>query len=345
MSLIYSFANDYSEGCHPSILENLTVSNYQQFSGYGEDPYTLESSEIIRNKINNSKADVHLIAGGTLTNLLVLGAILKPFESVISAESGHINTHEAGAIEATGHKIETVLTTDGKLSPELILPVLNKFPPYHTVKPKVVYISNSTELGTIYKKNELIKLYEFCRENNLLLYLDGARLASGMAASSNDLTLEDIAKYTDIFYLGATKCGGLIGEALIITHNDLKTDFKYHIKQRGAMLAKGRLLGIQFYSLLKDDLIFKLAHHSNLMAVKLTSAFKEKNFSFLTESHTNQIFPILPNSLINKLQNKFNFFIWQPLNTDKSVIRLITSWATSEKAVDEFINEISDFTL
>lgn len=340
--IIHSFTNDYSEGCHPSILEALSLSNLVQQPGYGEDIYTLQAIQSIKNKIDDPDADVHLISGGTLTNLLVLASILKPFESVIAAHTGHISTHETGAIEATGHKIEEVTTSDGKLTPELIKPILNKFPEYHTVKPRVVYISNSTEIGTIYTKQDLTSLSEFCKQNDLILFMDGARLPSALTAASNDLTLADVARLTDVFYIGGTKSGALLGEAVVITNDALKKDFKYHQKQRGAMMAKGRVLGIQFDQLLKDDLIFKLATHANGLATKIREAIKEAGYSFLTKSDTNQIFPVLPNKVIDKLILKYGFYVWEPVDADNSAVRLITSWATPEDKVDLFIHDLKE---
>lgn len=342
--IIHSFTNDYSEGCHPSILQALTESNLVQQSGYGDDAYTLSAIRSIKNKIGDDNAEVHLISGGTLTNLLVLASILKPFESVIAAQTGHISTHETGAIEATGHKIEEVTTSDGKLTPELIKPVLNKFPEYHTVKPRVVYISNSTEIGTIYNKKELTNLSEFCKENNLILFMDGARLPSALTAASNDLTLADVARLTHVFYIGGTKSGALLGEAVVITNDTLKKDFKYHQKQRGAMMAKGRVIGIQFDQLLKDDLIFKLAAHANILATKIKDTVKELGYSFLTESDSNQIFPILPNKVIDKLILKYGFYVWESVDADNSAVRLITSWATPEDKVDLFIHDLKEIS-
>ena len=338
--IIYSFANDYSEGCHPSVLEALSRTNLEQQAGYGDDAYSKSAIRLIREKTICPDADVHFIAGGTLANLVVLASILKPFQSLITADTGHINTHEAGAIEATGHKMETVRTADGKLRPDDIKPVLNKFPEYHTVKPRVVYISNSTEIGTIYTKSELSELSAFCKAHDLILFMDGARLPSALTAKSNDLTLTDVACLTDVFYIGGTKCGALLGEAVVITNDDLKKDFKYHLKQRGGMMAKGRTMGIQFDALLKDDLIFDLARHANAMAIRLVEAIRSMEYSFLTESYTNQIFPILPNDLIKRLQERYIFYVWQEIDATHSAVRLITSWATPEDKVDMFITDL-----
>ncbi len=339
--IIHSFTNDYSEGCHPCVLEALTRSNMEQQAGYGDDEYSKSAVQRLRTLIGKTDADIYFVAGGTIANLLILSSILKPFESVIAADTGHINTHEAGAIEATGHKVEIVSSPDGKLCPDDIQPLLDKFPEYHTVRPRVVYISNSTEIGTIYTKMELVELSEFCRINNLILFMDGARLASALTAHSNELTIKDIANLTDIFYLGGTKCGALLGEAVVITNDELKKDFQYHQKQRGAMLAKGRTLGIQFDALLKDNLIFDLAQHANDMAAKITKALKMKDHhNFLTDSDTNQIFPVLPLKTIEELQKRYGFYIWEHINDDEAAIRMVTSWATPEIKVDAFIADL-----
>jgi threonine aldolase len=336
----YHFTNDYSEGCHPSILEALSQTNLQQQDGYGEDEYSLRAAELIRRKIGDKLADVHFVAGGTAANLVVLSSILKPFESVVAATTGHINTHEAGAIETTGHKVEEVFAKDGKLTPDAIQPVLDRVMPYHTVRPKVAYISNSTEIGSIYTQKELTELSAYCKANNLYLYIDGARLVSALTAATNDLTLTAIASLSDVFYIGGTKCGALLGEAIVITNDRLKPDFRYHIKQRGALMAKGRLLGIQFEQLLKNDLMFQLAAHANNMAEKLANAIRNIGYSFLTEPASNQIFPVFPNSLISRLQEKFGFHIWEPIDTEHSAVRLVTSWATPEEAVERFVEEL-----
>ncbi|GAA4306428.1 threonine aldolase family protein [Nibribacter koreensis] len=342
--MIYSFTNDYSEGCHPNILRRLTETNLSQQPGYGNDEATLESVAAIRALCRNPDIDVHLVAGGTLANLIVLSAFMKSYESVVAAETGHINNHEAGAIEATGHKIETVPTPDGKLTPALIQPLLNKFPEFHTVKPRMVYISNSTEIGTIYTKQELTDLSVFCRQNNLLLFMDGARLAMALSAPSNDLTMADIAHLTDVFYLGATKCGGLIGEAIVLANPALQKDFKYYIKQRGALMAKGRLFGAQFAELLRDDLLFKLGKHANELAQQMAARFQELGYAFLTPAQTNQIFPILPDTLIAELNKKYGFFVWRKTGEGMSAVRLITSWATPQTEVDLFLKEVEQLS-
>lgn len=248
----YSFKNDYSEGCHPNILNALNATNFSQQSGYGEDEYTEEARDLLKRTFSCPDSAIHFVSGGTQANLLVIASALKPFQSVISAETGHINTHEAGAIEATGHKIHGEKTEDGKLTPAICKKVLESVENVpHMVRPKMVYISNSTELGTHYSLKELENLYHFCQSHNLYLFMDGARLAQGLAASKNELKPQDLTRLTDVFYAGGTKNGALIGEAIVINHPALKDDFEFYLKQRGALLAKGRILGIQFKELMK----------------------------------------------------------------------------------------------
>lgn len=342
---MYSFANDYSEGCHPSILKALTENNLIQQDGYGDDEYTKNVTGMIRQLTGNSDVDVHLIAGGTLANLTILSSILKPFESVVAAVTGHIYVNEAGAIEATGHKVEPIQTNDGKLRPKDIKPFLNKIREHHMVRTRAVYISDSTELGTVYTKQELEELYEFCQSNELILFMDGARLPMALTSPSNDMTLTDIARLTDVFYIGGTKCGALLGEAIVIVNENFKKDFKYYLKQRGALMAKGRIIGIQFDELLKNNLIFDMAKHANSMAEKMATAFEALGYPMLMRSDTNQIFPVLPNGLITQLQKKYSFYIWSVVNTNYSAIRLITSWATPEKMVSEFIDDLKEMSI
>ena len=337
---MYSFKNDYSEGAHPRILQALVETNLEQLEGYGLDRYSLEAAELIKKKIQRSDVDIHLLTGGTQTNLTALSAFLRPHEAAISASTGHINTHETGSIEATGHKIVTVNVVDGKLNPSHLQDVLNSHTDEHMVKPKLVYISNSTEIGTIYIKNELEQLRAFCDDNGLLLFMDGARLGSALCSKENDIQISDLPKLVDAFYIGGTKNGALLGEALVICRDSLKADFRYYMKQRGAILAKGRLVGIQFLELFRDDLFFDLASHANKMADKLKAEISKANISFLTDSPSNQIFPILPNSVISELQNKYGFYIWEKVDGDYSAIRLVTSWATKEEAVDAFIEDL-----
>ena len=339
----YSFKNDYAEGAHPRILETLIQSNLIQQNGYGLDDYSESAAEIIKQKINNPNAKVFFVSGGTQANLIVISAFLRPHESVVSSATGHIFTNESGAIEATGHKVHAIETSNGKINSEDIQKVLDVHQNKpHQVKQKMVYISNSTEVGTIYSKKELMDLYQFCQEKDLYLFVDGARLGHALTAKTNDLTLEDFGRYTDVFYLGGTKNGALIGEAIIINNESLQEEFGFHLKQKGAMLAKGRLLGIQFQELMKDDLYFDVARQANQQAMKIKKAFQEIGCEFLCETFTNQIFPILNLDQIERLSINFDFYVWKKLSEEKSAVRLITSWATSNDIIEKFINEIKN---
>lgn len=337
----YSFKNDYAEGAHPKILEALLKTNLEQQNGYGLDHYSHNAADLIKAKLKNPEAQVFFVSGGTQANLIVISALLRPHESVVSAESGHIFTNETGAVEATGHKVHAVPTPDGKIRPDdiqaLIAAHQNK---PHQLKQKLVYISNSSEVGTIYSKKELVDLYEYCQKNDLFLFVDGARLGHALMAENNDLSFSDFGKYTDAFYLGGTKNGALIGEAIVINNKNLQEEFGFHLKQKGALLAKGRLLGLQFQELMNDDLYFNLAAKANVQAMKIKNAFLSVGCTFLTETFTNQLFPILKADEIDQLSRKFDFYVWKKIDEEQSAIRLITSWATTDLIVDQFINEI-----
>ncbi|MBN2682835.1 MAG: low specificity L-threonine aldolase [Bacteroidales bacterium] len=336
----YSFRNDYSEGAHRQILETLLDTSLIQDEGYGEDEYCKEAISLIREKIQNPQADIHFVSGGTQANLIVISSMLKSYESIVAATTSHIFTHEAGAIEYTGHKINNVETKNGKLKVCDIQSVIDFHTDEHMVKPKAVFISNATELGTVYNKKELEELSAFCKKNKLYLYLDGARLGSALCSEYNDFSISELAKLVDVFYIGGTKNGALIGEAIVIVNEQLKENFRFHLKQKGALLAKGRILGIQFLELFKDDLFFDLAKHANLMATNLSIGIKKLEYSFLTEPASNQIFPILPNTIIEKISEKYGFYVWSKFDENNSVIRLVTSWATQEKFVNEFIEDL-----
>lgn len=338
---MYSFKNDYSEGAHINILQRLIDTNFSQQQGYGEDEYSAAAKQILRQKIQNTNALIYFLSGGTQANLTVIASLLRVHEAVISAGTGHIYANETGAIEAIGHRVITVDSVNGKIAPPDIAAVLQAYSLRpHVVKPRMLYISNSTEIGTIYNRQELIELYQCCKDNNLLLYMDGARLGYALMAEGNDLTLADIAKYTDVFYIGGTKNGALIGEAIVFNQPELGLEFDYVLKQKGALLAKGRLLGIQFLELFKDNLYFDLASHANKMAQKMATALRSKGFSFLTDSTTNQIFPILPLKSIEVLQQKYDFYIWKSVDAQHATLRLITSWSTPEDIVDEFAQDV-----
>lgn len=337
---MYSFKDDYSEGAHPRILEALIQTNLQQMKGYGEDEYTREAIELIKKKLKHRDVDVHLLSGGTQTNLTVISAFLRPHEAAIAASTGHILIHETGAIEGTGHKVLSCEVRDGKLAPNHIQAVLDAHTDEHMVKPRLVYISNPTEIGSIYSKGELEELSRYCRSQGLILYLDGARLGSALCSEENDLELSDLGTLVDAFYIGGTKNGALLGEALVICKDSLKEDFRFHIKQKGGLLAKGRVLGLQFLELFRDDLYFELARHANAMAQLLKTEISAAGYRFFTHSPSNQIFPILPNWLIAKLQEEYAFYVWAKIDEDHSAIRLVTSWATSEEAVSALREEI-----
>lgn len=341
----YLFLNDYSEGCHPNILKALNQSNSLQELGYGKDKFSLQAANLIKKVIQNSKADVHFIPGGTLTNLIAMSSLLKPFESIISANTGHINIHEAGAIEATGHKINSIETTNGKITENQIKAICSIHTDEHMVKPKVVFVSQSTEEGTLYTKKGLSLISKTCKELHLYLYLDGARLGPALTAPKNDLSLPDIAKLTDVFYIGGTKNGALFGEAIVINNPQIQKNFRYLIKQRGGLLAKGRVVGIQFLELFKNDLFFKLAKHANKMAAILANEIWKLGFKFQTEPLTNQIFPIFPNKFITQLEKKYGFYVWSKVDKDNSCVRLVTSWATKKEAIESLVAELRALTL
>lgn len=339
---MYSFKNDYSEGAHPRILNALVKSNMEQVEAYGQDYYTLQAIELLKQRINRQDIDIHFFSGGTQTNLTALSAFLRPHEGVIAASTGHILVHETGAIEATGHKIISVEVQDGKLNMTHIKAAVDLHTDEHMVKPKLVYISNPTEIGSIYSKSELQELSQFCKEKKLLLFVDGARLGCALCSEENDMTLADLGRLTDAFYIGGTKNGALMGEALVICNELLESDFRFHMKQKGALLAKGRVLGIQFLELFRDDLYFELAKHANQMASLLRNAISQAGYSFLTHSPANQIFPILPNQLIARLQEKYSFYVWEKIDSQHSAVRLVTSWATREDAVLTFIEDVNN---
>lgn len=337
---MYSFLNDYSEGAHPKVLDALVKTNDIQTVGYGLDEYCAKAKDVIVQKIKRD-ADVHFLVGGTQTNLLFITSVLKSYQAVIACDEGHINVHETGAVEATGHKVLVKPHQDGKVTVDMVEEILKKHRDEHMVQPRMVYISQTTELGTYYTKEELKTLYTYVHEQGLYLFLDGARLGSALVLEDAP-SFEEIAKYTDAFYIGGTKMGALFGEALVILNDDLKEDFRYHIKQRGALLAKGRLLGVQFYTLLKDDLYEEIGRHENHMAMQLKNAFIEKGFDVYLPSFTNQIFVDVTKENLEKIEEQFVVTHIEDLDHQKVRIRLVTSWATSQKAVDDFVKLIQE---
>lgn len=334
------FRSDYSTGAHPHILRALEETNNEHTDGYGEDVFCEEAANVIKEKIGRLDADVHFMIGGTPANLISTSAFLRPHEAVIAPKTGHVYVHETGALEATGHKVIPIITEDGKLRPEHIEHTIIEHEDEHMVLPKMIYISNTTEIGTIYTKEEILALRESCDKHGLIFYMDGARLGSALTSSKNDLTLEDIAEITDAFYIGGTKNGALFGEALIILKESLKKDFRFIMKQRGGLLAKGRLLGVQFRELFRDDLYFDLASHANKMADMLRDGLTAKGINFEIDSPSNQIFPIFTNSEIDELESDFFFYRWHPIDDERTSIRLVTSFSTTEEDVTAFLNRI-----
>ena len=337
---MYSFRNDYSEGAHASILKAMNDENLIQQVGYGLDDVCEEARRLIRKQCSAFDADVHFLVGGTQANLTVIASILRPYEAVIACESGHINVHETGSIEACGHKVCTAYAKDGKLTEEMIRNIVDAHTDEHMVKPKMVYISNATELGTIYYKEELEALHQVCRALELYLFMDGARLGSALMADDNDLTLKEIAQLCDVFYIGGTKNGALFGEAVVIVNEALKKEFRYNIKQRGGMLAKGFLLGLQFKTLFENDLFFSLAKHANHCAQRMAQAFKDEGIEFYTNSSTNQLFPILPHQVANQLSEKYAFQVQEKIDEEHTAYRFVTSWACPPHIIDEFIEDL-----
>lgn len=338
--IMYSFRNDYSEGAHPIIMERLLKMNELQNVGYGEDALCEQAKQQLKDKLQCEACDIHFLVGGTQANLTVIAAALRPYEAVIAVDSGHINVHETGAVEATGHKVLIADSVDGKITPEGIRKAVLRHEDEHMVKPAMVYISNATEIGTIYHKEELQQIAAVCRELNLYLFMDGARMGAALAARDNDLSYADLCTYCDVFYLGGTKNGALFGEAVVIVRDELKKDFRYMIKQRGGMLAKGWLLGVQFAALFEGNRYIEIAEHANRMAQKLQTAMEACGLSFFIKTTTNQIFPVLPNVLIEELQKEYAFQVWESVDASHTAMRFVTSWATKESEVDRFIESL-----
>ncbi|MCL2497330.1 MAG: aminotransferase class V-fold PLP-dependent enzyme [Symbiobacteriaceae bacterium] len=338
------FTNDYSEGCHPRILEILMATNLEQAVGYENDQFCNQARELIRLACQAPDADVHFFTGGTLTNLTVIAAALRPHQAVLSTVQGHIATNETGAIEATGHRVVTFPSDDGKMKPEIVRNAFERQRSEHVTQPKMVYISQSTELGTIYTKAELEALAQVCQECGFFLYMDGARLAYALAAVGNDLTLPDIARLCDAFYIGGNKCGALTGEAVVITNPILQQDFRHIMKQNGALTAKGRLLGIQFIGLFEDDLYFKIGKKAVDQAMMIKQACLQKGYGFRVDSPTNMQFPIMPTAVIAKLREKYSFGGLTRIDENHSAVRIVTSWATKEEDTQAFCADILALT-
>lgn len=339
--MIY-FESDYTEGAHPKILERLNETNMIQASGYGHDEFCESAKNKIRKTINCPNAQIQFITGGTQTNQIVIDTMLKPFEGVVSAQTGHVNSHEAGAIEYTGHKVIPIPQHEGKIDGTELNDYLETFfsdgNNEHMVFPGMVYISHPTEYGTLYTKNQLTKISSVCRKNNIPLFMDGARLGYGIMAKSSDLSLEDIAELCDVFYIGGTKCGALCGEAVVFTKNNMPLHFENLVKKHGALLAKGRLLGVQFDALFTDNLYLEISKNAIDTAEVLKKALKEKGYRFLLDSPTNQQFVILENKFMEELKKSVKFNFWEKYDKDHTVVRFATSWSTKMENVEKLIN-------
>ena len=341
---MYLFHNDYNEICHPAVLKRMQDMAHLQMDGYSEDACCRNAAKMIRTLCGRDDIAVHFLVGGTQTNLTVIAASLRPHQAVIGAESAHINVHETGAIEATGHKVMGLPSADGKITAQQIRDCVelhwNDPTHEHIAQPKMVYISDSTELGTTYSLAELEQISAVCREKGLYLFVDGARLGYAISAQDSDVTLQDLTRLTDVFYIGGTKVGAMFGEAVVITNPAISEDFRYLIKQRGGMLAKGWLLGLQFEALLEDDLYFKISRHANALADQLRDALREKGFPITVESRTNQVFTVLPDCALAKLEKDFSYSFWGKVDDTHTAVRFCTSWASTKESVDMLCDAI-----
>lgn len=338
------FDSDYLEGCLPEILEALNNSNFEQTPGYSCDKYCDEAKDLIRKACQNPEADVHFLVGGTQTNATVIASLLKPYQGPICASSGHINVHETGAIEHGGHRVIALPAENGKITAAQIREALDAHfsdpSAIHTVQPGMVYISFPTELGTIYSKEELKAISKVCRVAGIPLFIDGARLGYGLVSPGCDITLAELASLADVFYIGGTKVGALFGECVVFKNSTIAKDFRYYIKQNGGLLAKGRLLGIQFASLFKDGLYFRAAQNAVHQAQTLKNGLIEKGYKFYVDSPSNQQFPILSDEQAARLHEFFGFEDWTRIDESHIAVRFCTSWATKTEAVEMLLNEL-----
>ncbi len=332
------FCSDYQEGCHPAILQRLTETNLEQTPGYGTDDYCRQAAEMIRRRFHCENAAVHFLVGGTQANATVIDAALRSYEGVLCADTGHINVHETGAIEAAGHKVLALPSREGRItSAQINVAAAMQGDDEHTVRPGMVYISLSTEVGTLYNLSQLHDLYQTCRQLGLYLFIDGARLGYALASPVNDLKAEDIAANCDAFTIGGTKCGALFGEAVVLVNPALQPRFRYMMKQHGGLLAKGRLLGIQFQTLMENDLYFTLADHAVKEAMRIRTALMNKHIPLAVDSPSNQLFPIFTDEQLETLEEDFAFSTWERVNESSTAVRICTSWATRPGDVDRLI--------
>jgi threonine aldolase len=342
------FHNDYNETCHNTVLDKIAAYSSVQMPGYGLDQCCENASDLIRKACRNENLAVHFLVGGTQTNLTVISASLRPHQAVLSAYSGHINVHETGAVEATGHKIVPVPSDDGKLTAEQVEKYVNAQrcddSAEHTAQIKMVYISQSTELGTLYTLSELESISAVCRKYGLYLFVDGARLGYALTAMDQDVTLCDLARLCDVFYIGGTKCGAMFGEAVVISNTTIAEDFRYLIKRHGAMLAKGWLLGAQFEALFENGLYFDICRHANCLADQLRETLDELGYPLLIESRSNQVFPILPNDVLDKLSEHCTFMVQETVDDFHKAVRFCTSWATTQQSMDTLCTLLKEYS-
>lgn len=345
---MYFFHNDYNENCHPEVMARMLQFQSVQMQSYGTDTCCEAAAKKIKEHCGNKDLAVHFLVGGTQTNLTVIAAALRPHQAVLAAESGHINVHETGSIEATGHKVVGLPSADGKITAQQIEQAakaqLADDSAEHVAQLKLVYISDSTELGTIYTLEELSAISAVCKRYGLYLFVDGARLSYALTASDNDITLADLARLCDVFYIGGTKCGAMFGEAVVIANPAIAEDFRYLIKQRGGMLAKGWLLGLQFEALFENDLYFTVAKKANTLADQLRQTLENLGYPMLVPTTTNQIFPILPNALLDKLGADFTYNQQAIVDENHRAVRFCTSWATTDEAVNALCSALKAYT-
>lgn len=338
----HRFENDYAELADHRIIEALGRFGAHQYAGYSQDKVSQKAVVVMRETIRRPNAGVHFVAGGTQANLVGLGWLLSSIGAVIAADTGHINVYEAGAVEATGHKVCAVPSSDGKLEPQSLHELMEVHQQEELVTPEVIFLSQSTELGNIYRKSEIERIREFCNHWNLLLYIDGARIGSAITSDVSDFGMADIGELADAFFIGGTKNGALFGEALVMVNPELDRGFRSAIRQRGALLAKGYAVGAQFHELFRDGLYFGLAEHANTMARRLSEGLDTLGYTFWQDCETNQIFPLLSNQLIARIQNDYAFHIWEKYDEDHSIVRLVTSGATPSEKVDEFLVDLAE---
>jgi threonine aldolase len=338
--MIY-FRSDYSLGAHPRVMRALEETNFEHTDGYGIDVHCENAARLVKELCGREDCAVHFMVGGTPCNVTLISAALRPYESAVSHRRGHAYIHETGGVEATGHRVAVFEGPDGKLTPELIDRAWDEYEDEHTTVPRLCYISQPTEIGTVYTKAEIKALFEKCRERDMYLYIDGARLGAALTCKGNDLSIKELARLCDAFYIGGTKNGALFGEALVINNPAINDHFRWMMKRQAGILAKGRLLGVQFEALLEggeNSIYYEMAAHSNRLADKLRDGLRALGVRFYSDSPTNQIFPVLPAAAVNELRKDFFFYDWAQASDGMQPVRLVTSWGTKDSDVDAFLD-------